>query len=293
MTLPISTAAHKMATLKAPVNHIIDSSFIDGPGNRTVIFFQGCNFNCKYCHNPETINLCIHCGQCIAGCPAGALEMIRGKVVWDDRKCVDCGACYKNCAYSATPRVKESTVEAVMAHVMGNRPFIRGITVSGGECSLQRDFLVELFSQAKAAGLSTLMDSNGGLPIAWDDELMAVTDGVMLDIKETNLQVHLELAGHSNEMVLKNAVELAKRKKLTEIRTVVLADNPYSRQTVIDTGELLAPYLKDTEVIYRLIKFRPIGVRGEAERWPMPSQEQMETLKALVASKGFARVIIT
>lgn len=279
--------------MKAPVNHIIDSSFIDGPGNRTVIFFQGCNFNCKYCHNPETINLCIHCGQCVPGCPTGALEMVEGKVEWDDSKCVDCGACYKNCPYSATPRVKESTVEDVMERVKANMPFIRGITVSGGECSLQRDFIVELFREAKKLGLGTLMDSNGGLPIAFDEELMSVTDGVMLDIKGTDQLFHMELTGRNNDMVLNNAVELARRGKLTEIRTVVLADNPFSRQTVVNAVNILEPFLKDSKVIYRLIKFRPIGVRGEAEHWMMPGQEQMEELKALVADKGFARVMIT
>ncbi len=279
--------------MKAFVNHIIDSSFIDGPGNRTVIFFQGCNFNCKYCHNPETINECIHCGQCVPGCPTGALSLVDDKVVWDEGKCIDCGACYKNCPYSASPRVKAMTVEAVMDHVKGNMPFIRGITVSGGECSLQRDFLVELFKAAKALRLTTLMDSNGGLPIAEDQELMAVTDGVMLDLKGSDPGFHLELTGHSNEPVLKNAVELAKQNKLTEVRTVVLHNNPFSRQTVKDTGELLSPYIQGKGVTYKLIKFRPIGVRGEAEHWLTPTEAEMEDLKELVADKGFGRIQIT
>lgn len=279
--------------MKALVNHIIDSSFVDGPGNRTVIFFQGCNFHCKYCHNPETISPCIDCGLCVPQCPQGALEMVEGKVVWEEEKCIDCGACYKNCPYFATPRVKESSVEEVMERIRGNMPFIRGITVSGGECSLQRDFVVELFRQAKTHSLGTLLDSNGGLPIAWDQELMEVTDGVLLDIKGTNPEFHLGLVRHSNEMVLKNAVELARTNKLAEIRTVILANNPYSRQTVIDVGNLMAPFLKDRSISYKLIKFRPIGVRGEAERWQMPSQEQMDELKSLVADNGFSKVIIT
>jgi pyruvate formate lyase activating enzyme len=47
---------------RAPVNKIIPFSNVDGPGNRTSIFFQGCPFNCLFCHNPETIHLCVSCG---------------------------------------------------------------------------------------------------------------------------------------------------------------------------------------------------------------------------------------
>ena len=43
--------------MKGIVNKIIPFSNVDGPGNRLSIFFQGCNFDCLYCHNPETIEV--------------------------------------------------------------------------------------------------------------------------------------------------------------------------------------------------------------------------------------------
>ena len=59
--------------MKALVNRIIHTSVVDGPGNRAAIFLQGCNYTCSYCHNPETIHRCVHCGVCVPVCPTGAL----------------------------------------------------------------------------------------------------------------------------------------------------------------------------------------------------------------------------
>lgn len=36
------------------IRDITYDSVVDGPGIRTVIWFQGCSHHCKKCHNPET-----------------------------------------------------------------------------------------------------------------------------------------------------------------------------------------------------------------------------------------------
>ena len=39
--------------MKASIDSIETFGLVDGPGIRTVIFFNGCKLRCKYCHNPE------------------------------------------------------------------------------------------------------------------------------------------------------------------------------------------------------------------------------------------------
>lgn len=299
---------------EALVNKIIPFSSVDGPGNRTAIFLQGCNFDCRYCHNPETIHLCVGCGVCVEKCPAGALvwtdepedvsnvhhadgeEQLRrrlrpGHVVYDMDKCVLCDACIKSCPHGSSPRIRHMTAEQVMGSVRRQMPYIRGITVSGGECTRQRDFLAELFALAGKEGLHRLLDSNGTLDFSEDPELLAVTDGVMLDIKAFSGEEHRQVTGHDNAMVLKNACYLAEAGKLPEIRTVIVPGLYDGEKTVRQTAELLAPYLTAGMIRYKLIRYRPMGVRKEYAHYPTPDLAFMERLKAMVCEMGFTAVI--
>lgn len=40
--------------MMASINSIETFGLVDGPGIRTVVFFNGCKLRCKYCHNPDT-----------------------------------------------------------------------------------------------------------------------------------------------------------------------------------------------------------------------------------------------
>lgn len=116
------------------------------------------------------------------------------------------------------------TPEEVYARVKKQIPFIRGISVSGGECMLWPEFLTELFRLAKQDGLGTLIDSNGMIPFEDYPELMEVSDGVMLDIKAFEAAEHEKVTGFTNEMVLHNADYLARTGKLYEVRAVIVPD---------------------------------------------------------------------
>ena len=100
--------------MKGVINKIIPFSNVDGPGNRLSIFFQGCNYDCIYCHNPETIEIF-----------------------------------NENSKQNISENITIMSIEDVLKEIEEVVNFISGITVSGGECTLQWKFLTELFKKVK------------------------------------------------------------------------------------------------------------------------------------------------
>ena len=221
----------------ALVRKIIPQSTVDGPGNRTAIFLQGCNIRCAYCHNPETQAL-------------------------------------------HDPEAREMSTAEVLTEIRKGIPFIRGITVSGGECMLQADFLTALFTAVKNLAretnnpLSCLIDSNGTIPFEHFPQLMAVCDGVMLDVKAWDTEVYQRLTqANDNTTVKQNLAWLLKHDLLTEVRIVCLPD-------IVDVETILYHIAETFDFIgknapVRLLRFRPHGVIGELANHPIPTDEQM------------------
>lgn len=159
---------------------------VDGPGIRYVIFFQGCPMRCLYCHNPDT------------------WEMSGGK---------------------------EKTVEELLSEYEKNKGFYKkgGITATGGEPLMQIDFLTELFQEAKRRKIHTCLDTSG---VTYQpdqpafmrklEELMAVTDLVMLDIKHIDEEAHKKLTAHPNSQILNFARYIDDIGKELWIRHVVV-----------------------------------------------------------------------
>lgn len=112
---------------------------------------------------------------------------------------------------------------------------------------MQVDFLIELFTLAKARGIHTCIDTSGATYRPGStpyneklDTLMSLTDLVMLDIKHTDPAAHKRLTGMSNEGILAFARYLDERQIPMWIRHVVVPGLTDDREHLVRLGQFMA-----------------------------------------------------
>jgi pyruvate formate lyase activating enzyme len=271
------------------VTDTITFSSVDGPGNRFVVFLQGCNFDCIACHNPYTINTCNECGECVTACPSGALGFsMMGKLEWSRAACQGADACIVACPWDATPKAVVRPVWDLLADIREAAPFLSGVTASGGEATQQADFVRELFSAVKSdpvtAHLTCFVDSNGAADRSTWASLVPVMDAAMIDLKCLDPEIHRFLTGRPNEKVLESIRYLAALDQLYEVRLLLLPginDDP----VLLDrTARWLADL--DPTMRIKLIGFRHHGVRPNTKGLSEPTAEQMSRYHDTFATRG-------
>ncbi len=176
----------------------------DGPGIRTTVFLKGCMMNCLWCHNPESLDQkiqlsfdsesCLSCKACLV-CPNNVhvFEGQQHKVNFKD--CKACGKCVEACQPKALKLIgKEMTVEEIMSEVLKDKKYYDsssgGVTFSGGEATMQFDFLLELLKASKDSGISTAIETNGVVPKEKLEKLVDFVDIFLFDYKATNETQH-------------------------------------------------------------------------------------------------------
>ena len=238
--------------------HSIESfGSVDGPGIRFVVFLKGCHMRCQFCHNPDT------------------WEMKGGEV---------------------------KTADELLAQALKYKTYWKkegGITVSGGEPLLQIDFLSEFFKKAKAKGVNTTLDTSGN-PFTREEpffskfnELMKVTDLVMLDIKQIDDEAHKILTGWSNSNILDMARYLSEISKPMWIRHVLVPGGSDNDEQLVRLDEFIRT-LKNVERVEVLpyhtlgaFKWEQLGKDYPLKDVNPPSKDRIENANKLLHTSEY------
>ncbi|WP_255419092.1 YjjW family glycine radical enzyme activase [Photobacterium sp. GB-27] len=284
--------------ISATISKILNFSCVDGPGNRMVIFFQGCNYNCKNCHNPQTIGLCNHCADCVKQCPTQALQAIhteneKTKVAWNQALCTECDKCIEACPRQASPKTITMSVSELIEKIHENRLFINGITVSGGEASLNLPFIISLFRLIKTTAslkhLTCMIDSNGSLSVTGWKHLTPYLDGAMIDLKAWHDETHKWLTNRSNHRVFETMNFLHAQNKLHEIRLLHIPNNTDFMEQIEKVAYYLRPFSSSVKI--KLNAFRHHGVVGDALNWDECNQEEINQLANGLSERGVKNLL--
>lgn len=232
----------------------------DGPGIRTMVFFKGCPLRCKWCANPEglergygvmfTESLCINCGECAKVCPVGIHKMTGPNGSHEiDRSiaCIGCRKCEKACMPKALSIVGDKkNISELLDYVEEDRTFYEvsggGMTLGGGEVTMQPEAAQSLLMSAKQAGLNTAIETCGYVK---KENLLKMADFVdtfLFDIKQIDPEKHSYWTGVRNERILENLQELLDKRYNVQIRMPLLKGVNDAEEDIKGVIKFLTPY---------------------------------------------------
>lgn len=278
----------------------------DGPGVRTTVFFKGCPLRCAWCHNPETRSprpgvmfsgkLCIGCKSC-AACPQGAHVFDKEHII-DRNKCIACGACAEVCPTNSLEMdSSEMSISDIMKAVVSDRAFYGksgGLTISGGEPMFQPEACLALLRAAKAAGITTAIETSGCFDRRYIPYLSEVCDTFLWDFKDSDCERHRQYTSSDNSVILENLHLLDQYPANIHLRCIMVEGVNMTDTHIRAIADVFRSHrnVHDVELLpyhaYGASKAAQAGIDGNAHREWIPTDERIAYMRDMLEKLGVA-----
>jgi pyruvate formate lyase activating enzyme len=255
------------------------------------------------------------CGKCIGACPQQAIspgEKSRPApdgeeithVAIDPESCIDCGECAKVCPSGSLYMCGEDySVDALMKVIRRDMPFYAntggGVTVSGGECLRQPEFLRSLLEACKAEHIHTAVDTTGFADYSVIEPILPFTDVFLYDIKHIDSALHKRGTGVGNELILENAGKIAAGGGKFILRMPIIPRYNDTEEIIRETGRFIVSLGSAVEKV-QLLPYHSLGTakwkrlkRRAAQIFEAqpPSEEFVLAAKELLTEMGLNVII--
>jgi pyruvate formate lyase activating enzyme len=279
----------------------------DGPGIRSTVFMKGCSMHCLWCHNPESIarkpqlqwigSRCIDCRICLETCKHSGLTLIESCMQIDRSRCQGCGDCAEACPSNALEIYgKTWTARDLADELLKDRAFYEkskgGVTFSGGEATLQSEFVAEVMRLLKTHDIHIALDTCGMTNRESLERLLPYVDLVLYDLKQMDPEKHAQLTGAPLENVLSSLAYIteyiSRRGQLKQIwiRTPIIPQATDDTANVRMIGEYIHEKCADVVTRWDLLafnnlcadKYERLGMKWNYAASPLISENKKELL---------------
>jgi len=247
-------------SIKGNVFSIKKFAVHDGPGIRTTIFFSGCPLNCIWCHNPES----------------------RYNIFSND----------ENDLISITELIKKVERDSIFYDESDG-----GVTISGGEPLVQKEFLINLLKTLTKRKIHTVLDTTGFSTTAVFKDVAKFVDLFLYDLKIMNNKKHFKYTGVSNSEIHENFEYLTTIDKNVWVRFPMIPGITDDTENIRSIGS----FIRNRKNIQRISvlpyhplaghKYKKLNKEWEMGELKTPDKEEIERVCSIFEEYGLKTYI--